>query len=104
MNDRLNRELTRPWRGTKIIATLGPASDTLDDIVLLANNGADVFRLNFSHGSHEDHQRRLLAVREAEKAVGRPLGVLADLQGPKLRIGRLAAPIPLEAGMECEFA
>jgi pyruvate kinase len=102
MNNCLNGEVTRPWRGTKIIATLGPASDSLDDIVLLAHKGADVFRLNFSHGSHEDHQRRLLSVREAEAVVGRPLGVLADLQGPKLRIGRLAAPIPLEMGMECE--
>jgi pyruvate kinase len=103
MNDSMSTDVSRPWRGTKIIATLGPASDTQDDIVLLARNGADVFRLNFSHGSHEDHQRRLLAVREAEERVGRPLAVLADLQGPKLRIGRLAAPVPLESGMEVDF-
>jgi pyruvate kinase len=104
MNNLSPAELSRPWRGTKIIATLGPATDTLQDIIALAHSGADVFRLNFSHGSHEDHQRRLLAVREAEQTAGRPLGVLADLQGPKLRIGRLAAPVPLEAGMEIEFA
>ena len=90
----------RPWRGTKIVATLGPASRSLDDVCQLARAGVDVFRLNFSHGSHADHQMRLKWVRDAELHVGRPLGVLLDLQGPKLRIGRLAAPITLEVGTE----
>ena len=91
---------TRPWRGTKIVATLGPASSRKEDVCNLARAGVDVFRLNFSHGTHADHQQRLQWVRHAEKQVGRPLGALLDLQGPKLRIGRLVAPIMLEEGSE----
>jgi len=72
-------------RRARIVATLGPASK--DRVAELARAGADVFRLNFSHGSHEDHAAAYAAVRAAEEAVGRPLGVLADLQGPKLRVG-----------------
>ena len=74
-------------RRARIVATLGPASNSAEMVLKLAEAGADVFRLNFSHGSHEDHKRALDAVRAAEKAVGRPLGALADLQGPKLRLG-----------------
>ncbi|MDB5448566.1 MAG: pyk [Phenylobacterium sp.] len=74
-------------RRARIVATLGPASATLEKIRELAIAGADVFRVNFSHGSHEDHARTIQAVREAEAAVDRPLAVLADLQGPKLRLG-----------------
>ena len=90
----------RPWRGTKIVATLGPATGSLADVCALAMQGVDVFRLNFSHGSHADHRLRLQWVREAEARVGRPLGALLDLQGPKLRIGRLRAAITLQAGTE----
>lgn len=74
-------------RRTKIVATLGPASSTPDMIRTLAVAGADVFRLNFSHGSHEDHGARYAAIRDVEAELGRPLAVLADLQGPKLRVG-----------------
>lgn len=91
---------TRPWRGTKIVATLGPASTGAEDVRRLAEAGVDVFRLNFSHGSHADHQQRLGWVREAEAALGRPIGVLLDLQGPKLRVGRLAGPVVLQPGTE----
>ena len=77
-------------RRARIVATLGPASRTPEMIQALARAGADVFRLNFSHGSHDDHAATCKAVREAEKIVGRPLGVLADLQGPKLRLGKFA--------------
>ncbi len=90
----------RPWRGTKIVATLGPSSNGLSDVCDLAIAGVDVFRLNFSHGSHADHQQRLQWVREAENRVGRPLGALLDLQGPKLRVGRLVAPMALGEGDE----
>src|SRR5512143_1981696 len=84
---------------TKIVATLGPASDTPEMIRTLAEAGADVFRLNFSHGNHEDHRRRFEIVRTVEKQINRPLGILMDLQGPKLRIGRFAdGPIKLQAG------
>ncbi len=74
-------------RRTRIVATLGPATRAPDQVLALARAGADVFRLNFSHGVHEDHATACKAVREAEAAVSRPLGVLADLQGPKLRLG-----------------
>lgn len=71
----------------KIVATLGPRSRSLKEIRALAEAGADVFRLNFSHGSHEDHRATLETVRKAEQLVGRPLAALADLQGPKVRVG-----------------
>jgi pyruvate kinase len=74
-------------RNVKIVATLGPASSSPDRIRALVEAGADVFRLNFSHGSHDDHLARILAVRALEAELGRPIGLLADLQGPKLRIG-----------------
>ena len=77
-------------RSTKIIATLGPASSDPDMIAALHEAGADLFRLNFSHGEHADHKSRLLAIREIEKSTGTPIGVMADLQGPKIRIGTIA--------------
>lgn len=74
-------------RNAKIIATLGPASSTPEAIEALFVAGADVFRLNFSHGTHEDHKLRIYTIRELEKKVRRPIAILADLQGPKLRVG-----------------
>ncbi len=74
-------------KSTKIVATLGPASSREDVITAMAGGGADVFRLNFSHGDHDDQRERYRAVRAVEAELGRPLGVLMDLQGPKLRIG-----------------
>ncbi|WP_028878992.1 pyruvate kinase [Terasakiella pusilla] len=74
-------------RNAKIIATLGPASSTRARIEQLFKAGADVFRLNFSHGSHEDHKDRYDAIRDVEKEQGRPISIMADLQGPKLRLG-----------------
>ncbi|MCC7283770.1 MAG: pyruvate kinase [Acetobacteraceae bacterium] len=85
------QKIPRRARRTKIIATLGPASSDEAMIETLFRAGADVFRLNFSHGSHEDHAARLAAIRNVEKRLGRPIGVLADVQGPKLRIGRFQA-------------
>jgi len=76
-------------RNAKIVATLGPASSSPELIRALFNAGADVFRLNFSHGTHEDHKRRFDAIRAIEHDVGRPIGILQDLQGPKIRIGTL---------------
>ncbi|MCB2054415.1 MAG: pyruvate kinase [Geminicoccaceae bacterium] len=75
-------------RSAKIVATLGPSSATEDRITALAEAGVDVFRFNFSHGSHDDHRARLDMVRRIEKARDRPIGVLMDLQGPKLRVDR----------------
>ena len=77
----------RRFRNAKILATLGPSSDTPEVIRSLFEAGADVFRFNFSHGSHEDHRQRYRIVRELEKEFGHPIGVLLDLQGPKLRVG-----------------
>jgi pyruvate kinase len=74
-------------RRTRIVATLGPASRVPAMVAELASTGVDVFRLNFSHGSHEEHARAMRAVRAAEAEVRRPLAVLADLQGPKFRLG-----------------
>ncbi len=77
----------RRYRCAKIVATLGPSSSSAAMIEKLFLAGVDVFRLNFSHGSHEDHQTRHAIIRALEKKVGRPIGILMDLQGPKLRIG-----------------
>ena len=69
----------------------------------LVDAGADVFRLNFSHGSHEEHRARYDIIRAVEEE-GRPIGILADLQGPKLRVGQLAAgPMPLAVGDRVHF-
>ena len=76
-------------RRTKILATLGPASDGALKMEELLRAGVDLFRLNFSHGDHAGHAARIAAAREAEKSFGRPVALLADLQGPKLRIGDL---------------
>ena len=80
----------RRHRFAKIIATLGPATSSPEMIRSLFAAGVDVFRLNFSHGDHDGHRRCFEAIREVESATGRPIGVLLDLQGPKLRIGDLA--------------
>lgn len=77
-------------RRTKIVATLGPASSEVEVIDRLIEAGVDVVRLNFSHGTAEDHVRRAELVRERARAHGRAVGVLADLQGPKIRIGKFA--------------
>ena len=77
-------------RSARILATLGPASSSIERIRALAEAGADVFRLNFSHGSHADHAERLQLIRQVEQELERPIGVLMDLQGPKLRVGRFA--------------
>jgi len=89
----------RRQRSAKIVATLGPASSTPERIRALFDAGVDVFRLNFSHGTHADHRDRFEAIRRVEHDTGRPIGILADLQGPKLRLGTFAGGlIELAAG------
>lgn len=89
------RRMTR----TKIVATLGPSSSSKERIGALFQAGVDVFRFNFSHGTHADHGERFRLIRELEQAYRRPIGILADLQGPKLRVGQFAAgPVRLTAG------
>ena len=89
----------RRLRNAKIVATLGPSSTDHAVIRALFDAGADVFRLNFSHGTHDDHKQRLDTIRAIERDSGRPIGVLLDLQGPKLRIGTFeGGRIPLASG------
>ncbi len=89
----------RRQRKAKIVATLGPASNSPEKIRAMFEAGVDVFRLNFSHGTQDDHRRTYGILRRLEADLGRPIGVLMDLQGPKLRIGSFAdGPIALKAG------
>ncbi len=91
----------RRFRNAKIIATLGPATSSRSAIEALFEAGADVFRLNFSHGAHEDHRERYDTIRSLEKTYGRPVGILLDLQGPKLRVGKFENnKITLEVGQK----
>jgi pyruvate kinase len=85
-------------RRTKIVATLGPASDSTEQLGALIAAGMDAARLNLSHGSHADHAARAARVREVEAEAGRPIALIADLQGPKLRIGALDEPMILVRG------
>ena len=80
----------QPFARTKIVCTLGPASDTVETIRPLVESGMDVARLNFSHGTHDDHRRVLLNLRRVAEALNEPITVIQDLQGPKIRIGSLA--------------
>ena len=80
----------RRMRNVKIVATLGPASATREMIAALHSAGADVFRLNMSHGSHEEIRDKHRIIREIEEETGGAIGILADLQGPKLRVGVFA--------------
>ena len=93
-----------PRRKTKIICTIGPATSSYEMLEKLAHAGMNVARLNMSHGDHEGHARVIEFVREAASRSERPVGILADLQGPKIRVGRLAEPIELHSGDTAVFA
>jgi len=83
----------------KILATLGPAIQSEEDVRALVVNGANLFRLNFSHGEHQDHAERFRWIRNIEQELGTSLGILMDLQGPKLRVGSFAnGPVSLKKG------
>jgi pyruvate kinase len=79
-----------PDKKVKILATLGPATRSIDDVRELVEAGVNLFRLNFSHGEHADHAERFGWIREVERQLNQPIGILMDLQGPKLRVGRFA--------------
>ncbi|MFN7894665.1 MAG: pyruvate kinase [Cyanobacteriota bacterium] len=88
-----------PMRRTKIVATIGPATESKQVLRQLIEAGATTFRLNFSHGDHEDHAERITAIREVAEELGVHIGILQDLQGPKIRLGRFeAGPISLATG------
>jgi len=91
----------RRRRRTKIIATLGPASSSPEMLARLFQAGADVFRLNFSHGTHDGHAARIAMIRDLETRFDRPIGILADVQGPKLRVGQFAGGrVQLQTGQD----
>src|SRR6478672_13794100 len=83
--------MTTVNRRAKIVCTLGPATSTVPQLVELIDAGMDVARLNFSHGTHGEHSGVYDAVRQIAAERGRAVGVLADLQGPKIRLGRVAS-------------
>src|SRR6476661_7549518 len=87
-------------RRTKIVCTIGPSTSSPEMITRLIAAGMDVARLNFSHGTHEEHAQRIKLLREAALQADRPLGILQDLQGPKIRTGKLqnGLPVQLRAG------
>src|SRR5215216_7532394 len=84
-----NAGLAHTFHKTKIVATVGPACDTYDKLLDLVKAGVNVFRLNFSHGSHEDKARIIELIREINKTEPYNIAILADLQGPKLRVGEI---------------
>lgn len=86
------------YNKTKIVATVGPASNNKDMLRALVKEGVDVFRLNFSHGSHADHQKVVDAVREINQEEGTAVALLLDLQGPKIRVQEMAPDIIIERG------
>ena len=102
---RKSSEVSKSVHFGKIVATLGPASESLEGVTALADAGVDVFRLNFSHGSYEEQGQRATHVRAVEERIGRPLGIVADLQGPKLRVGTFADEdgVVLEPGAPFSF-
>jgi len=92
-------------RRAKIVATIGPASDSEQALESLIKAGMNVARLNFSHGTHEQHILRVSTIRAVSKKLGIPVGILQDLQGPKIRVGKLPAPLQLSSGEEiCLYA
>ncbi|MBI5842241.1 MAG: pyruvate kinase [Chloroflexi bacterium] len=92
-------------RRAKIVATIGPASDSEPVLESLVKAGMDVARLNFSHGTHEQHAQRVTTIRRVSQKTGIAVGILQDLQGPKIRVGKLSAPLQLSAGEEvCLYA
>ena len=94
----------RRYRQTKIVATLGPASGDPDMMRKLFEAGVDVFRMNFSHGEHKAHQKNVETARKLEQEFGRPVALLADLQGPKLRIGKFKNDsVELKQGQSFRF-
>ncbi len=96
--------MTKPIRKTKILATIGPASNSKDMLKALVETGVNVFRMNFSHGTHADHQKVHGHIRDLEKDIAKPIGILADLQGPKHRVGQFKeGHVAIKAGQIFTF-
>jgi pyruvate kinase len=88
---------------TKIVATIGPASSKPEDLATLIAAGVDVARINFSHGTHEQHARTITTIRGLALDAGKPVAILGDLQGPRIRIGNLPAPLEIADGQSLVF-
>ena len=89
-------------RRTKIVCTIGPASESPEVVKSLLEAGMDVARLNFSHGTYDEHLARIETLRSAAKEMGKNLGILLDIQGPKIRLGKMEDPagVMLERGQK----
>ena len=93
----------KSFKRTKIVATIGPATDNYESVYKLINSGVNVIRLNFSHGTHEEHAARIPWARKASDELGKPVAVLQDLQGPKVRLGDFEGKIEVKTGQELVF-
>ncbi len=92
-------------RRAKIVATIGPASESEQALESLIKAGMNVARLNFSHGTHQQHEAKVATIRAVSKKLGVPVGILQDLQGPKIRVGKLVIPLQLSVGEQvCLYA
>lgn len=94
---------SRVFKRTKILATLGPATHRYEAVLAMMKSGVNGFRLNFSHGTHEEHGQRIEWVRKASNEVGKPVAILQDLQGPKIRLGDFEGQIDVKAGDALQF-
>lgn len=91
------------WKRTKIIATVGPATDSYEQVAALIRAGANGLRLNFSHGTHEEHAQRITWIRKASRELNKPVAIIQDLQGPKIRLGDFEDIITVKAGDSIRF-
>jgi pyruvate kinase len=101
--DKIPSVSSRVFKRTKILATVGPATDSYEQIVEMLKSGVNGFRLNFSHGTHEEHGRRVEWIRKASVELGKPVAILQDLQGPKIRLGDFEGQIDVKAGDALQF-
>lgn len=104
ITDRVPKVPLERYKRTKIIATVGPATDSYEAILDLIKAGANGIRLNFSHGTHEEHARRIKWIRKASREYGKPVAIIQDLQGPKIRLGDFEGIINLQEGQEIRLA
>lgn len=88
------------FKNTKILATIGPATDSYESILAMMKAGVNGFRLNFSHGDYEERKKQIKWIREASKEYGKPVAIVQDLQGPKIRLGDFEGVVPVKAGQE----
>lgn len=93
----------KSFKRTKIVATIGPATDNYESVYKLIASGVNVMRLNFSHGTHEEHAARIPWARKASEELGKPVAVLQDLQGPKVRLGDFDGKIEVKTGQDLIF-